>query len=42
MTCERGALQVAITLAPTMPPRVQFLAVRPAPSAPPQTGACVQ
>ncbi len=42
MNCERGALQVAITLAPTMPPRVQFLAVRPAPSVPPQTGACVQ
>jgi CubicO group peptidase (beta-lactamase class C family) len=30
MTCERGALQVSITLAPTMPPRVQFLSVRPA------------
>jgi len=28
MSCERGALRVAITLAPTMPPRVQFLGVR--------------
>ena len=28
MTCERGRLQVAITLAPTMPPRVQYLSVR--------------
>jgi CubicO group peptidase (beta-lactamase class C family) len=27
MTCERGRLRVAITLAPTMPPRVQFMAV---------------
>src|SRR6185436_19749917 len=28
MSCERGKLQVAITLAPTMPPKVQFLSVR--------------
>ncbi len=28
MTCERGSLQVAVTLAPTMPPKVQYLAVR--------------
>jgi CubicO group peptidase (beta-lactamase class C family) len=28
MPCERGALRVAITLAPTVPPKVQFLAVR--------------
>jgi CubicO group peptidase (beta-lactamase class C family) len=28
MDCERGKLQVAITLAPTMPPRVQLLEVR--------------
>jgi Beta-lactamase len=27
MKCERGALEVAITLAPTMPPTVQFLDV---------------
>jgi hypothetical protein len=28
MHCDRGALSVAITLAPTMPPRVQYLQVR--------------
>jgi len=27
--CERGSLQVTITLAPTTPPRVQFMSVRP-------------
>jgi len=27
MTCDRGRLQVAITLAPTMPPKVQYWAV---------------
>jgi len=32
MTCERGALRVAITLAPTMPPKVQYLSVRLAPA----------
>jgi len=41
MSCERGALQVAITLAPTMPPGVQFMAVRPAPPQPPPVGPCV-
>jgi hypothetical protein len=30
MPCERGALRVAITLAPTIPPKVQFLSVRSA------------
>jgi CubicO group peptidase (beta-lactamase class C family) len=39
MDCERGKLQVAITLAPTMPPRVQFLAVT---SAPARTDVCAQ
>jgi CubicO group peptidase (beta-lactamase class C family) len=29
MTCERGTLRAAITLAPTVPPKVQFLEVRP-------------
>ncbi|HZR23730.1 MAG TPA: serine hydrolase domain-containing protein [Vicinamibacterales bacterium] len=29
MTCERGNIRVSITLAPTMPPRVQFLTVEP-------------
>lgn len=28
MTCERGTLEVGITLAPIMPPKVQFLVVR--------------
>jgi CubicO group peptidase (beta-lactamase class C family) len=40
MSCERGTLQVAITLAPTMPPAVQFLAVRPAPASAPRPGPC--
>lgn len=35
LACERGALRVAITLAPTMPPKVQHLSVQPAPSTPP-------
>ena len=30
LTCERGNLQVAITLAPTMPPKVQLMGIRPA------------
>ena len=30
MKCERGDLRVSITLAPTIPPRVQYLDVRPA------------
>lgn len=38
MTCERGSLRVAITLAPTMPPKVQFLSVQPAPATPPRRG----
>jgi CubicO group peptidase (beta-lactamase class C family) len=28
MACERGVVRVAITLAPTMPPRVQFVSLR--------------
>lgn len=32
MKCERGNLRVSITLAPTMPPRVQHLEVRAAPA----------
>jgi hypothetical protein len=42
MTCERGKLQVAITLAPTMPPTVQYLDVRPAPAVPARTDTCPQ
>jgi len=38
MSCERGTLRVAITLAPTMPPKVQFLSVTPAPATPPRRG----
>lgn len=41
MRCERGTLQVSITLAPTMPPTVQYLSVRPAPAARPRAGPCV-
>jgi CubicO group peptidase (beta-lactamase class C family) len=41
MSCERGKLQVAITLAPTMPPGVQFMSVRPAPAQPASAGPCV-
>jgi CubicO group peptidase (beta-lactamase class C family) len=33
MPCERGALRVAITLAPTIPPKVQYLSVRSAETA---------
>lgn len=40
MKCETGNLRVAITLAPTVPPRVQFLDVREAPPKPPPAGAC--
>ena len=40
MNCERGKLEVAITLAPTMPPTVQFLSVRRAPATPVRTDAC--
>jgi hypothetical protein len=32
MTCERGKLEIAVTLAPTMPPKVQLLGVRKAPA----------
>ena len=40
MSCERGRVKVAITLAPTMPPKVQYLAarqVRPDEAAPPSS-----
>ena len=40
MNCERGKLQVAVTLAPTMPPRVQYLDVRAAPAEPVAAAAC--
>jgi hypothetical protein len=31
LKCERGSLRVAITMAPTMPPKVQYLNITPAP-----------
>ena len=40
MRCQRGNLQVSITLAPTMPPAVQFMSVQPAPAEPPNRGPC--
>ena len=40
--CEKGKLEVSITLAPTMPPKVQYLSVRPAPATPPRMEACPQ
>jgi len=40
VTCERGKLEVSITLAPTMPPKVQFLSVRPASASTTATDAC--
>ncbi len=42
MSCEKGKLEVAITLAPTMPPKVQMLEVRAASNAPQRTEACQQ
>jgi len=41
MKCERGSLQVAITLAPTMPPAVQYMSVGPAPAVVQRGGPCV-
>jgi hypothetical protein len=40
LKCERGDLRVAITLAPTSPPTVQYLAVRPAPAPGARPGTC--
>ena len=44
LQCERGRARASITLAPTMPPKVQYMEVRAvAPSgAPPRRGACPQ
>jgi CubicO group peptidase (beta-lactamase class C family) len=38
MICTRGRLRVSITLAPTMPPKVQYLNVQPAPAMPEKRG----
>jgi hypothetical protein len=42
MPCERGTLRASITLAPTMPPAVQYLEVRevPADAPPPRARLC--
>ena len=40
MACERGKLQVTITLAPTTPATVQFLSVRRAPDQPARNATC--
>ena len=40
MPCARGRLRVAITLAPTMPPKVQSMTIGPAPASPPSRGTC--
>jgi CubicO group peptidase (beta-lactamase class C family) len=40
LDCERGKLKVAITLAPTSPPKVQFMSVTQAPVDAPRAGAC--
>jgi CubicO group peptidase (beta-lactamase class C family) len=43
MTCARGTVRVAITLAPTMPPAVQFFSVNVVPAnEPPRAGTCPQ
>jgi CubicO group peptidase (beta-lactamase class C family) len=42
MNCEKGKLAVSITLAPTMPPKVQFLSVRPAPPQAARAESCPQ
>jgi CubicO group peptidase (beta-lactamase class C family) len=43
MDCARGRLRVAITLAPTNPPSVQFLSVAAAaPDEPPRPGTCAK
>ena len=40
LDCEKGKLEVAITLAPTMPPRVQFMEMREAQGAQPPGESC--
>jgi len=42
MACDRGALRVSITLAPTTPPKVQYLDVRPAPAAGARRSPCAR
>ena len=40
MSCASGKLAAALTLAPTMPPTVQFISVDPAPPTPPRGDTC--
>jgi CubicO group peptidase (beta-lactamase class C family) len=40
MSCAGGKLAAALTLAPTMPPTVQFINVEPAPPTPPRGDTC--
>jgi hypothetical protein len=42
MNCERGKLQVSITLAPTMPPKVQYFSVKPLVTEPLRSTTCPQ
>ena len=42
MTCDRGSLRVAITLAPTMPPKVQFWEMTPVGPLPPAVDSAVK
>jgi CubicO group peptidase (beta-lactamase class C family) len=42
MACDRGALRVAITLAPTVPPRLQFWEITPLGPLPPSVDAAVK
>lgn len=42
LNCERGKLKVAITLAPTSPPKVQFLSVTPVAAESARAGTCPQ
>jgi CubicO group peptidase (beta-lactamase class C family) len=42
LSCDRGSLRVAITLAPTMPPKVQFLEMTPVAPLPPPVDSAVK
>ena len=42
MTCDRGSLRVAITLAPTMPPKVQLWEITPVGQLPPAVDSAVK
>ncbi len=42
MTCDRGSLRVALTLAPTMPPKVQLLEITPVGQLPPAVDGAVK